>query len=177
MIVAQAIESLPSMHEQQIITQYRNFEILEHFLTHPKSLATQLIFYLAPQTRSTLISSYYKIDGRICRELLGKKLTHRVRYLDCVCKSWLFGIVRIWMILPSRPIDLCFYVEECLITWNELPNVLRMRKKIWFMYGKYLLIICRLLWPIFYYPKSSLVNTQTLSFSTIIVWIQQKESL
>ena len=64
---------------QVVITQYRNFEMIEHFLTHPKTLGTQLIFTLSSTTRSTLISSYYRVDSRICRELLGKKLTHRIR--------------------------------------------------------------------------------------------------
>ena len=52
---------------------------MEHFLTHPKTLSTQLIFYLSQTTRVDLILTYYRIDARICRELLGKKLTHRIR--------------------------------------------------------------------------------------------------
>src|SRR6478672_1943215 len=74
--VQQASKSLP---QQNVITQYRNFEMMEHFLTHPKTLSTQLIFYLSQTTRIDLISTYYRIDARICRELLGKKLTHRIR--------------------------------------------------------------------------------------------------
>lgn len=61
------------------VSQYRNFEILEQFLIHPKTLSTQLIFDLHPKLRQELISSFYRIDERICRELLGKKLSHRVR--------------------------------------------------------------------------------------------------
>lgn len=53
--------------------------MIEHFLIHPRTLSTQLIFSLTLNTRITLISSFYRIDTRICRELLGKKLTHRIR--------------------------------------------------------------------------------------------------
>ncbi|KAI8894268.1 acidic fibroblast growth factor binding protein [Globomyces pollinis-pini] len=62
-----------------ITTQYRNFEMLEVFLHHPKVLTTQLIFSLNSKTKMTLIQSYYCIEPKVVRELLGKKLTHRVR--------------------------------------------------------------------------------------------------
>ncbi|KAJ3314856.1 hypothetical protein HDV04_005277 [Boothiomyces sp. JEL0838] len=62
-----------------VTTQYRNFEMLEAFLQHPKTISTQLIFPINARTRSKLIQSYYKMEPRVVRELLGKKLTHRVR--------------------------------------------------------------------------------------------------
>jgi hypothetical protein len=62
-----------------VLTQYRNFEMIESFLHHPKVLNTQLIFQLSPSTKQALIQSYYKLDNRVLRELLGKKLNHRLR--------------------------------------------------------------------------------------------------
>lgn len=62
-----------------VITQYRNFEMLEAFLHHPKQVSTQLIFSLHDITKQMLITTYYQLDHRVLRELLGKKLTHRIR--------------------------------------------------------------------------------------------------
>jgi hypothetical protein len=72
-----------TIHQEQVTavvtTQYRNFEMLEVFLHHPRQLSTQLIFSLNSSTKHVLVQSYYRLDSRVIRELLGKKLTHRVR--------------------------------------------------------------------------------------------------
>ncbi|KAH6593451.1 hypothetical protein BASA61_004288 [Batrachochytrium salamandrivorans] len=62
-----------------VTTQYRNFEILEGFLHHPHHLTTQPIFPLPQSTKQFLIDTYYGFDERVIREILGKKLTSRVR--------------------------------------------------------------------------------------------------
>ncbi|KAL5037742.1 hypothetical protein, variant [Batrachochytrium dendrobatidis JEL423] len=70
-----------------VTTQYRNFEILEGFLHHPHHLTTQPIFPLPQSTKQFLIDSYYGFDERVIREILGKKLTSRVRKeLEDVCQ-------------------------------------------------------------------------------------------
>ncbi|KAJ3303762.1 hypothetical protein HDV03_003539 [Kappamyces sp. JEL0829] len=61
--------------KEALVTQYRNFEMIEHFLTHPKTLSTQLIFYLSAPTRNTLIASYYRIDPRDLDDIAAR--THR----------------------------------------------------------------------------------------------------
>ncbi|KAJ3201345.1 hypothetical protein HDU82_008182 [Entophlyctis luteolus] len=58
-------------------TQFRNFELLEHYLHRPKLLFNQLIFALDIDTKRFLIDSYYRFDPRVLRELLGKKLSSR----------------------------------------------------------------------------------------------------
>jgi methyl-accepting chemotaxis protein len=80
--ISHILKTMTSHQEQvgaAVTTQYRNFEMLEEFLHHPKQLSTQLIFSLTPVTKQVLIHSYYRLDSRVTRELLGKKLTHRVR--------------------------------------------------------------------------------------------------
>lgn len=64
---------------QVVLTQYRNFEMLEGFLNHPRVLNTQMIFSLNKTTKVSLIQSFYGLDSRVVRELLGKKLSHRIR--------------------------------------------------------------------------------------------------
>ncbi|KAJ1550544.1 hypothetical protein HK405_000340, partial [Cladochytrium tenue] len=58
---------------------YRNFELLEHYLHRPKHLMTQLLFPLSLETKQFLVESYYGFDGRVIREVLGKKLSSRPR--------------------------------------------------------------------------------------------------
>ncbi|KAI8907287.1 acidic fibroblast growth factor binding protein [Gorgonomyces haynaldii] len=62
-----------------VVSQYRQFEMLEQFLSFPKTLRSQLLFPLDKQEQEYLIESYYGYDEKVVRELLGKKLTQRVR--------------------------------------------------------------------------------------------------
>ena len=70
---------------QFIMTQYRQYEMLEPFLNNPLVLKTQLLFPLSPDSMKFLIGkvvnldSYYDYDEKVIRDLLGKKLTQRVR--------------------------------------------------------------------------------------------------
>ncbi|KAL2917362.1 hypothetical protein HK105_203026 [Polyrhizophydium stewartii] len=69
-----------------VTTQYRNFEIIEGFLHQPRQLSSQPLFPMPQSTKQFLIESYYGFDERVIRELLGKKLTSRVRKeLEEVC--------------------------------------------------------------------------------------------
>ncbi|KAI9363387.1 acidic fibroblast growth factor binding protein [Zopfochytrium polystomum] len=62
-----------------VLSQYRNYELLEHHLHRPKHLMSQLLFPLPKETKQFLIESYYSFDGRVLREVLGKKLSSRIR--------------------------------------------------------------------------------------------------
>ncbi|KNC96512.1 uncharacterized protein SPPG_08101 [Spizellomyces punctatus DAOM BR117] len=71
-----------------ITSQYRNFELLEHYLHRPKTLHTQLLFPMPSETKSYLIETYYSFDERVVREFLGKKFSSRVRKdLEDVCEK------------------------------------------------------------------------------------------
>ncbi|KAI8928049.1 acidic fibroblast growth factor binding protein [Entophlyctis helioformis] len=77
-----------------VYTQYRNFEILEDFLHQPRQLHIQPLFPLPPSTKQFLIESYYGFNERVMREILGKKLTSRVRKeLDDVCQKTKMPII------------------------------------------------------------------------------------
>ena len=62
-----------------ILTQFRNFELLEPWLHRPKSLYTQMLLWLPPVVKAYLIQTYYSFDERVVREILGRKLNSRAR--------------------------------------------------------------------------------------------------
>lgn len=59
--------------------QYRLFNMLEHFLQSPPMLEKQMLLQIAPDIQQLLIEKYYMFDKEVIRELLGKKLTGRLR--------------------------------------------------------------------------------------------------
>ena len=69
----------PLVNRNLVLTQYRNFELLESFLHRPKTLHSQFPFTLPLESRQFLIHSYYSLDERVIREILGKKLSSRNR--------------------------------------------------------------------------------------------------
>ncbi|KAJ3092228.1 hypothetical protein HK102_009542 [Quaeritorhiza haematococci] len=74
------------MRRNYVVSQYRNYELLENYLHQPQVFMGQLLFPLPPHTKQYLITSYYNFDARVVREFLGKKLTSRARKeLDEVC--------------------------------------------------------------------------------------------
>ena len=98
-----------------VTTQYRNYELLESFLHQPKTLQTQLLFHLSKKTRETIVKSYYQLDDKVVRELLGKRLNHRLRKdLDYIsqrtrtsmagCKRMFDNMKRIYKILEDMEV-------------------------------------------------------------------------
>ncbi len=63
----------------RVISQFRNFELLENYLHQPRVLQTQTLFPLQPETCRFLVHSFYSFDERVVRELVGKKLNSRTR--------------------------------------------------------------------------------------------------
>ncbi|KAJ4461497.1 putative acidic fibroblast growth factor intracellular-binding protein [Paratrimastix pyriformis] len=63
----------------EISDQYRLFTNMERFFDEPQLFSTQPLFPLDPQTEATLIEAYYEFNEDVFRELLGKKLTARLR--------------------------------------------------------------------------------------------------
>ncbi|XP_027050164.1 acidic fibroblast growth factor intracellular-binding protein-like [Pocillopora damicornis] len=59
--------------------QFRLFYMLERFLQSPPMLAKQMLLQISPDVQDILIERYYQFDKEVVRELLGKKLTGRVR--------------------------------------------------------------------------------------------------
>ncbi|KAJ1512116.1 hypothetical protein HMI55_006347 [Coelomomyces lativittatus] len=62
-----------------VITQYRWFTCIEPLLHRPCSLEHAIVFKLAPMTLQALIDGYYSFDDILMREMVGKKLTARLR--------------------------------------------------------------------------------------------------
>jgi len=72
----------------EIQDQYRLFSNMEHFFEEPTLLASQPLFQLDPAIEAVLIETYYEFDDAVIRELLGKKLTARLRKdLDVVSEK------------------------------------------------------------------------------------------
>jgi len=58
---------------------YRLFTMWETMLHHPIMFSDQLVFQLDSETQNFLIEKYYALDSSVIRELLGKKLSSRLR--------------------------------------------------------------------------------------------------
>jgi len=58
---------------------YRQFTMWETMLHHPIMFSDQLVFQLDSETQNFLIEKYYALDNSVIRELLGKKLSGRLR--------------------------------------------------------------------------------------------------
>lgn len=63
----------------EVADQFRTFLILEGYLKTPSQLTFQLEFQLTPEVQNMLIERYYKMDSSVTREILGKKLSARLR--------------------------------------------------------------------------------------------------
>lgn len=59
--------------------QFRMFYIVERFLQSPPMLDRQMLLQITPDVQDILIEKYYQFDKEVVRELLGKKLTGRLR--------------------------------------------------------------------------------------------------
>lgn len=59
--------------------QYRLFTMLEPLLHQPGMFSEQLVWQLDVETQQKLISLYYALDNSVARELLGRKLSSRLR--------------------------------------------------------------------------------------------------
>jgi hypothetical protein len=64
---------------RDVLDQYRNFLMLEHYLMHPKSLSQQVLFNIEPSIQQEILNQYYTIDGDLIKEFIGKKLRVKLR--------------------------------------------------------------------------------------------------
>lgn len=87
--------SIQVMLWRDTVDQYRMFEMIEHYLSQPKLLRTQLLFQIPQKAQHHIIEQYvrrflslfmtfnlslryYSFDDTVIRNLLGKKLTTKV---------------------------------------------------------------------------------------------------
>ncbi|XP_063933324.1 acidic fibroblast growth factor intracellular-binding protein B-like [Zophobas morio] len=61
----------------EVNDNYRNFQLLLHFLKQPKYFETQSLFHISDSCKRFLVESYYEINDNIAREIIGKKLSAR----------------------------------------------------------------------------------------------------
>jgi hypothetical protein len=69
----------PEFIRQDTYDQWRNFEMLEYYLMHPRTLRTQTLFQLDEALQGELLKRYYSLDDDFVRELLGRRLRRRMR--------------------------------------------------------------------------------------------------
>ena len=62
-----------------ITDNYRLFGLWESMLHQPVTFSEQLVFQLDNTTQQMLVEQYYALDSSVARELLGRKLTSRLR--------------------------------------------------------------------------------------------------
>ena len=64
---------------QEVQEQYILFQSLEQFLRSPLLLNTPMLCSLSPKIKEELIESYYEFDKEVMREILGKKMSTKLR--------------------------------------------------------------------------------------------------
>ncbi|KAI9146392.1 fibroblast growth factor intracellular binding protein [Paraphysoderma sedebokerense] len=71
-----------------VLSHYRQFEMMEHFLHRPRSFVNSgFLFPMSLEAKKDLIEQYYSFDEIVMREFLGKKLNSRSRKdLDDICE-------------------------------------------------------------------------------------------
>ncbi|KAF9217929.1 hypothetical protein BGZ59_006975 [Podila verticillata] len=62
-----------------ITSQYRTYELMHHYMHHPRHFSGQFMFPLSQSAKQHLIERYYSFDESVIREILGKKLNSRTR--------------------------------------------------------------------------------------------------
>ena len=55
----------------EVFDQYRNYEILEHYIKFPYLLAEQAMLQLSPESQAYIIQKYYEIEDFVGREVIG----------------------------------------------------------------------------------------------------------
>ncbi len=55
----------------EVFDQYRNYEILEHYIKFPYLLAEQAMLQLSPESQTYIIQKYYDIEDFVGREVIG----------------------------------------------------------------------------------------------------------
>lgn len=72
----------------EVVDQYRCFELLEPFLTHPHSLKNQSLVVIRPEYIPYLIDNYWSVDDTFLKELLNKKLTRSRKDLEDAAETF-----------------------------------------------------------------------------------------
>lgn len=63
----------------EVLDHYRGFTQLERLLHRPSRFAEQTVFQMEDGVRQRLIARYYELDDSVLRELLGLRLTSKIR--------------------------------------------------------------------------------------------------
>ena len=98
--------------------QYCSFNVSYSALVASSSVLFQ---FVDSQTKQRLIEAYYSLDGGLCREILGKKLSSRLRkelvIFFSLCKPCLLGRQR--LSIPSVPkINLWGFLSKEVLVEN-----------------------------------------------------------
>jgi len=125
-------------------SQYRTFELLEPFLQHPTGireedntivdlLANQEVVPLPAHVQSTVIEMYYEFDDAVLRELLGKKLSSRLRKdLEDIaaetgvplasCRRQFDNMKRVYKITEELMGDIVSNIQQHVLVSNGLAS-------------------------------------------------------
>lgn len=64
---------------KEVNEQFSLFKFLQQYLQAPVSLSSQLLSSLSPHVKKQLIQSYYSFDKQVIREILGKRMSGKMR--------------------------------------------------------------------------------------------------
>lgn len=127
------LSEYPGVTQEMLVSDindhYRLFAMLENLLMTVGTFSEQLLFQMTPETQDRLLETYYSLDSNLCRELLGRKLSSRLRKdLDELsektgthlksCRRQFDNIKRIFKTIEDMPgcyvqnIQKIFYISE-----------------------------------------------------------------
>lgn len=71
----------------EVFDQYRNYEILEHYIKFPYLLAEQAMLQLSPESQAYIIQKYYEIEDFVGREVIGKRIPKNRKEIDDIVEN------------------------------------------------------------------------------------------
>jgi hypothetical protein len=78
-----ALEEYPGVTQDLLVSEvndhFRSFAMLDKLLLKAGNFKEQLVYQLDKETQQRLIESYYGLDDSFCREMVGRKLSSRLR--------------------------------------------------------------------------------------------------
>ncbi|KAH3826890.1 acidic fibroblast growth factor intracellular-binding protein-like [Dreissena polymorpha] len=109
---------------------FRLYASLEQLLKWPTKFGEQLVYQIDPETQKILIDKYYQFDAHVIREILGKKLSTRLRnnldevsektkvHLRSCCRQF-DNVKRVFRQVEERPGSLEKNIMSCFCLTSD----------------------------------------------------------
>lgn len=117
------------------VDQYRLYEGLDHYLMQPSLFRSQLLFQIPPMQQHYMIECYYKLDRKVARWLVGKKLTAKLQkdldeisdVAQCTlksCRRQLENLRRVYSAMEDRNFQgiACQSISELFLISESLAS-------------------------------------------------------